>query len=107
MFCALSILIERLKSEGVVDVFQTVKQLRAQRPAMVQTKVSTSIVVKKFTFYEAISLRLVYRNSPAGGLDIGPFWQLFSIEIEGRYRWSKITGQILKSELNGLVWKVF
>ena len=39
VFCALSILIERLKSEGVVDVFQTVKQLRAQRPAMVQTKV--------------------------------------------------------------------
>lgn len=38
VFCALSILIERLKSEGVVDVFQTVKQLRAQRPAMVQTK---------------------------------------------------------------------
>ena len=57
VFCALSILIERLKSEGVVDVFQTVKQLRAQRPAMVQTKVSTSIVVKKFTFYEAISLQ--------------------------------------------------
>ncbi|XP_068728210.1 receptor-type tyrosine-protein phosphatase delta-like [Montipora capricornis] len=38
VFCALSILIERLKSEGVVDVFQTVKQLRSQRPAMVQTK---------------------------------------------------------------------
>ena len=39
VFCALSVLIERLKSEAVVDVFQTVKQLRAQRPAMVQTKV--------------------------------------------------------------------
>ncbi|XP_044163802.1 receptor-type tyrosine-protein phosphatase delta-like isoform X2 [Acropora millepora] len=38
VFCSLSIVIERLKSEGVVDVFQTVKQLRAQRPAMVQTK---------------------------------------------------------------------
>ncbi|PFX20582.1 Receptor-type tyrosine-protein phosphatase delta [Stylophora pistillata] len=38
VFCALSILIERLKNEGVVDVFQTVKQLRAKRPAMVQTK---------------------------------------------------------------------
>ncbi|XP_068728189.1 receptor-type tyrosine-protein phosphatase epsilon-like [Montipora capricornis] len=38
VFCALSNLIERLKSEGVVDVFQTVKQLRSQRPAMVQTK---------------------------------------------------------------------
>ena len=39
VFCALSILIERLKSEGVVDVFQTIKLLRSQRPAMVQTKV--------------------------------------------------------------------
>ena len=39
VFCALSILIERLKSDGVVDVFQTIKLLRSQRPAMVQTKV--------------------------------------------------------------------
>ena len=42
VFCALSILIDRLKSEAVVDVFQTVKQLREQRPAMVQTKVRAS-----------------------------------------------------------------
>ncbi|XP_048587479.1 hemicentin-2 isoform X1 [Nematostella vectensis] len=38
VFCAVSILIERLKAEAMVDVFQTVKQLREQRPAMVQTK---------------------------------------------------------------------
>ena len=42
LFCALSVLIERLKSEAVVDVLQAVKQLRAQRPVMVQTKVSVS-----------------------------------------------------------------
>ena len=46
VFCALSVLIDRLKSEAVVDVFQTVKQLRAQRPAMVQTKVSTSALTE-------------------------------------------------------------
>lgn len=40
VFCGVNILIERLKAEAVVDVFQTVKQLREQRPAMVQTKVS-------------------------------------------------------------------
>ena len=39
VFCALSILIERLKTEHVIDVFQTVKMLRQKRPAMVQTKV--------------------------------------------------------------------
>jgi len=38
VFCALSILIERLKSEAVVDVYQTIKVLRTQRPAMVQTQ---------------------------------------------------------------------
>ena len=39
VFCALSNLIERLKTEHVIDVFQTVKMLRQKRPAMVQTKV--------------------------------------------------------------------
>ena len=43
VFCAVSILIERLKAEAVVDVFHTVKQLREQRPAMVQTKVSLKL----------------------------------------------------------------
>ena len=39
-FVAVSILLERLKTEGVVDVFQTVRALRLQRPGMVQTVVS-------------------------------------------------------------------
>ena len=39
VFCAISIMIERLKAEGVVDVFQTVQAMRLQRPAMVQTAV--------------------------------------------------------------------
>ncbi|KAK3736163.1 hypothetical protein QZH41_015550 [Actinostola sp. cb2023] len=37
VYCAISILIERVKAEGVIDVFQTVQSLRLQRPAMVQT----------------------------------------------------------------------
>ena len=49
VFCALSVLIERLKSEAVVDVFQTVKQLRAQRPAMVQTKVRSVLQQSQYT----------------------------------------------------------
>ena len=40
VFIALNIILERMKLEGVVDIFQTVKMLRIQRPAMVQTLVS-------------------------------------------------------------------
>ena len=39
VFIALSITLERMRFEGVVDLFQTVKTLRTQRPAMVQTEV--------------------------------------------------------------------
>lgn len=39
VFCGISIMIERLKAEGVIDVFQTVQAMRLQRPAMVQTTV--------------------------------------------------------------------
>lgn len=37
-FITLSIVLERMRYEGVVDMFQTVKMLRTQRPAMVQTE---------------------------------------------------------------------
>ncbi|CAF1688410.1 unnamed protein product [Adineta ricciae] len=38
VFLTLSIVLERIRYEGVVDVFQTVKLLRTQRPALVQTE---------------------------------------------------------------------
>ncbi|XP_057899181.1 receptor-type tyrosine-protein phosphatase delta isoform X26 [Melospiza georgiana] len=38
VFITLSIVLERMRYEGVVDIFQTVKMLRTQRPAMVQTE---------------------------------------------------------------------
>ncbi|XP_064194145.1 receptor-type tyrosine-protein phosphatase F isoform X16 [Anguilla rostrata] len=38
VFITLSIVLERMRYEGVVDLFQTVKTLRTQRPAMVQTE---------------------------------------------------------------------
>lgn len=37
VFCALSIVVERMRAEGVVDLLQTVRQLREQRPQMVET----------------------------------------------------------------------
>lgn len=39
VFITLSIVLERMRYEGVVDLFQTVKTLRTQRPSMVQTEV--------------------------------------------------------------------
>ncbi|KAM6963148.1 protein tyrosine phosphatase receptor type Fa [Aplochiton taeniatus] len=38
VFITLSIVLERMRYEGVIDLFQTVKTLRTQRPAMVQTE---------------------------------------------------------------------
>lgn len=42
VFVALSIVLERMRFEGVVDMFQTVNMLRQQRPAMVQSEVGYS-----------------------------------------------------------------
>ena len=39
MFCAIATTIERCKVEGVVDVFQVVKALRAQKPGAVRAVV--------------------------------------------------------------------
>ena len=39
MFCAIATIIDRCKTEGVVDVFQVVKALRVQKPGAVPTLV--------------------------------------------------------------------
>ena len=44
-FCSLSTAIERVKAEGIVDVFHIVKHLRTQRPHMVQSAVSRGVCV--------------------------------------------------------------
>jgi protein tyrosine phosphatase len=38
VFITLSVVLERMRYEGLIDVFNTVKMLRTQRPAMVQTE---------------------------------------------------------------------
>ena len=39
VFCAITTTIEKCKTEGVVDVFQVVKAMRAQKPGAVRTVV--------------------------------------------------------------------
>ena len=43
VFIALSIALERMRFEGVVDMFQTIRLLRTQRPAMVQSEVCLTV----------------------------------------------------------------
>ena len=45
IFITLHIVLERMVAEGLVDVFQTIKNLRIQRPAMVQTLVRYCYVI--------------------------------------------------------------
>lgn len=45
-FIALSNILERVKAEGLLDVFQAVKSLRLQRPHMVQTLVRNPTIRK-------------------------------------------------------------
>jgi len=49
VFITLSIVLERMRYEGVVDLFQTVKTLRTQRPAMVQTEVRDRPVTRRLS----------------------------------------------------------
>ncbi|TSR27773.1 GRAM domain-containing protein 2B [Bagarius yarrelli] len=53
VFITLSIVLERMRYEGAVDIFQTVKMLRTQRPAMVQTEVSFFSSMDYITAYWA------------------------------------------------------
>ena len=66
-FIAVSILLERLKTEGVVDVFSTVRSLRLQRPNMVQTVVSRGLIAACMTYnqphYITISCSCFSRSS--------------------------------------------
>ncbi len=60
VFITLSIVLERMRYEGVVDIFQTVKMLRTQRPAMVQTEVRNRFTLQSL---QLITSRLAIRLS--------------------------------------------
>ena len=48
MFCAIATIIDRCKTEGVVDVFQVVKALRVQKPGGVPTLVSIAKMTRLY-----------------------------------------------------------
>ena len=48
MYCAISNALEQCKAEGVVDVFQTVKRVRMQKPGAVTTQVNECGIHKLF-----------------------------------------------------------
>ncbi|CAF91826.1 unnamed protein product, partial [Tetraodon nigroviridis] len=60
VFITLSIVLERMRYEGVVDIFQTVKMLRTQRPATVQTEVSRLLLHFLLPSLQATSLSLPF-----------------------------------------------
>lgn len=54
VFITLSIVLERMRYEGAVDIFQTVKMLRTQRPAMVQTEVKGFLSLFPYKFFISV-----------------------------------------------------
>lgn len=63
VFITLSIVLERMRYEGVVDLFQTVKTLRTQRPAMVQTEVCRTCDIKNRALREAKTWVMILGDS--------------------------------------------
>lgn len=63
VFITLSIVLERMRYEGVVDIFQTVKMLRTQRPATVQTEVGN--ITTNTQSQSSPELTLTRRSSPS------------------------------------------
>jgi len=53
IFITLSIVLERMRFEGVVDMFQTVNMLRAQRPFMVQSEVFQSSAFYRYSRFHS------------------------------------------------------
>lgn len=65
VFITLSIVLERMRYEGMVDLFQTVKTLRTQRPSMVQTEVG---------HFWNVQVKLIQRRNTFGAVDMHKYY---------------------------------
>ena len=54
MFCAMATVIDRCKTEGIVDVFQVVKALRTSKPSAVPTIVSTHTLCTVYSYLDTV-----------------------------------------------------
>ncbi|XP_063716730.1 receptor-type tyrosine-protein phosphatase S-like isoform X1 [Symsagittifera roscoffensis] len=63
VYIALKMVLDRMENEAIVDVFQTVKLLRTQRPAMVQTEDQYEFIYQTALDYFRISDGYDYYNS--------------------------------------------
>ena len=61
MYCAISNALEQCKAEGVVDVFQTVKGVRMQKPGAVTTQVNVNWY--HYFMYSFIHVCNLFRNN--------------------------------------------
>lgn len=71
VFITLSIVLERMQYEGVLDVFQTVRILRSQRIHMVQTEVRLKDLKLIAIHVWMVSFEII---SISNSLTHGPWW---------------------------------
>ena len=63
MYCAISNALEQCKAEGVVDVFQTVKGVRMQKPGAVTTQVNECGTQNNYCFHAMLVFVYFSRNN--------------------------------------------
>ena len=51
LFCACALLCERMRMNGEVDLYHTVKHMKRRRPQFVSSFVSSLFIITKVTFF--------------------------------------------------------
>jgi len=70
VFIALSIVLDRIQNEGLIDLFQTIRILRTQRPAMLQSEVNLKRQYNLMFSYGLLLKLNVFIYSIAGSIRV-------------------------------------